>query len=210
MNIKKIQLNIVALFFALLPLSASAALSSADLGILKENMSVISRSINKGDSAPILKLLSPNADQELAEELRGAIDLKNLKFEEKINGYDEITTGKVKLKGIYSVKGPDWNASGFSNFFIFEKTDKGWLLLDTDLHMNLNPETVRKYVRIALAVIFIPFAIIEIFWLWMLVDALRRKFDNKALWVTLIVLLNFIGALVYLITVRRQTKRKRN
>lgn len=49
------------------------------------------------------------------------------------------------------------------------------------------------------------------FWIWMLVDCVKRKFKNendKILWVLLIVLLGWLGALVYFFVVRMPEKKK--
>lgn len=46
-----------------------------------------------------------------------------------------------------------------------------------------------------------------IFWIWMLIDCVLRKFKsntNKIIWVLVIVFGHFIGALIYFIFVRRK------
>jgi hypothetical protein len=41
------------------------------------------------------------------------------------------------------------------------------------------------------------------FWIWMLVDCLsRKKFEDKLVWVIILLFLNFIGALLYYILVK--------
>lgn len=45
-----------------------------------------------------------------------------------------------------------------------------------------------------------------VFWIWMLIDCLLRKFKsntNKIIWVLVIVFGHFIGALIYFIFVKR-------
>jgi len=47
--------------------------------------------------------------------------------------------------------------------------------------------------------------LVLIFWIWMVVDCARRKFKNdveKIVWLVVIVLLGWLGALVYLIVVK--------
>lgn len=44
-----------------------------------------------------------------------------------------------------------------------------------------------------------------IFWIWMIVDVVQRKFKNqteKVLWIVGVILLNWVGALVYYIVIR--------
>lgn len=45
-----------------------------------------------------------------------------------------------------------------------------------------------------------------IFWIWMLVDAIQRKFKNpndKIIWILVIVFTHFIGALIYYFIVKK-------
>ena len=46
-----------------------------------------------------------------------------------------------------------------------------------------------------------------VFWIWMLIDAAQRDFDdpnNKILWIILLILLGFIGAIVYYFVIRKK------
>ena len=55
----------------------------------------------------------------------------------------------------------------------------------------------------ALAIIIA--VLVFIFWIWMIVDCAKRRFRNdaeKIIWLIVIVLLGWLGALVYLIVVR--------
>ncbi len=48
-------------------------------------------------------------------------------------------------------------------------------------------------------------AIIFVFWIWMIVDCARRNFKNnteKIVWLIVVVLLGWLGALVYYLVVR--------
>ncbi len=54
-------------------------------------------------------------------------------------------------------------------------------------------------------VMALVFVIVLIFWIWMLVDCAKRKFRNdveKIVWIVVIVLGQWVGALVYFIVVR--------
>ena len=47
--------------------------------------------------------------------------------------------------------------------------------------------------------------ILIIFWIWMLIDCAKRKFKNdveKIIWLVIVVLMGWIGALVYFIVIR--------
>ena len=48
-------------------------------------------------------------------------------------------------------------------------------------------------------------AIVFAFWIWMIIDCVNRRFKNetdKIVWILIIVLLHWIGALLYYIVVR--------
>jgi len=48
--------------------------------------------------------------------------------------------------------------------------------------------------------------VVFIFWIWMLIDCIQRDFEGngKVVWLLVILLLGFIGALIYLIVGRGQ------
>ena len=48
--------------------------------------------------------------------------------------------------------------------------------------------------------------LIFVFWLWMLIDCLRRKFKDKLLWVLVIIFAGIIGAILYYFLVKRKTR----
>lgn len=48
-------------------------------------------------------------------------------------------------------------------------------------------------------------AVVFIFWIWMIVDCARRSFRNqteKIVWLVVVILLGWLGALAYLLVVR--------
>ena len=52
------------------------------------------------------------------------------------------------------------------------------------------------------------FIVAVVFWLWMLVDALQRKhFDDKLVWILVMLFLSIIGSILYYFLVYRQPKR---
>ena len=52
------------------------------------------------------------------------------------------------------------------------------------------------------------FLFIFIFWLWMLIDCLQRKFNDKLLWVLVIIFAGIIGAILYYFLVKSKKRRK--
>ncbi|MEM5772840.1 MAG: PLDc N-terminal domain-containing protein [Candidatus Aenigmatarchaeota archaeon] len=55
-----------------------------------------------------------------------------------------------------------------------------------------------------LGFLFLCLAIFAVvFWVWMLIDCLgRKKFEDKLVWVIVLIFLNFIGAVLYYILVK--------
>lgn len=43
-----------------------------------------------------------------------------------------------------------------------------------------------------------------IFWIWMLVDCIKRRFDQKTLWIVLLIILGWIGAIAYYFVIKRK------
>jgi len=43
----------------------------------------------------------------------------------------------------------------------------------------------------------------SVFWVWMLIDCLKRKkFEDKLVWIIVLLLLNFLGAILYYFLVK--------
>jgi len=61
-----------------------------------------------------------------------------------------------------------------------------------------------------LGIFGIIFLLTTIFWIWMLVDLLqRKKFEDKLVWVLVLVFLHIIGALLYYFLVYSKMKKGR-
>ncbi|MEM7821815.1 MAG: PLDc N-terminal domain-containing protein [Candidatus Aenigmatarchaeota archaeon] len=43
-----------------------------------------------------------------------------------------------------------------------------------------------------------------IFWIWMLVDCIKRNFENKTQWIIILVFTSIIGAILYYFFVKRK------
>jgi len=66
--------------------------------------------------------------------------------------------------------------------------------------------------------LFVPFFFIFIigivilsfvFWIWMLIDCLtRKKFEDKLVWVLVILFLHVIGAILYYFLVKKKNRRE--
>jgi uncharacterized BrkB/YihY/UPF0761 family membrane protein len=45
-----------------------------------------------------------------------------------------------------------------------------------------------------------------IFWLLMLIDAIQNQEENKVMWIILLIFLNFLGAIIYYFSAKRNRK----
>lgn len=73
------------------------------------------------------------------------------------------------------------------------------------------------FILAVLLVVFIPMLLMPvlgilgtIFWIWMLIDCVKRRFRRdtiKVIWVLVIVFTHFIGALIYFFFVKLGSKR---
>ena len=60
-------------------------------------------------------------------------------------------------------------------------------------------------------IFFVGGMLLFAFWVWMIVDVAKRDFkdkDDKILWVLVVVLAGFIGAIIYYFMVKRKDKNK--
>ncbi|MBI4150984.1 PLDc N-terminal domain-containing protein [Candidatus Woesearchaeota archaeon] len=60
---------------------------------------------------------------------------------------------------------------------------------------------------VMMGVVFLFLTIGTVFWVWMLIDCVQRKFkkdNDRVIWVLIIVFLHWIGALVYYFAIKRK------
>lgn len=70
------------------------------------------------------------------------------------------------------------------------------------------PDVVGAGLGIGLIIVWIVFMIVglalSVFWIWMLVDAIKRPFDQKTMWIILLIILGWIGAIAYYFVIKRK------
>lgn len=202
---KFVRLSILILIaFLLFTSIVLADVSSADKTEIQSQVILIVNAVNEGDANSILNIISPNARADLRGELEEGIAGKAIWFQQSIVSYEDLGNNRVKVKGSYAAEGTGWSVSGFSNYFVFEKVGDSWLLFDTDFHKKLGPGPVFQILGVIVAICLILGA----FTLWMLIDAIRRQFDSKTMWIILIIFLGPLGAILYLFMVRRKLRRQ--
>ncbi|MCX8178253.1 MAG: PLD nuclease N-terminal domain-containing protein [Candidatus Aenigmarchaeota archaeon] len=185
-----------------------AQVSYSDKIEIQNQIITIKNSINNNDLDSIFSIISPNARPELRAEIENNIAGQTIKFDQSVSSYEDLGNNQVKVNGVYSAEGAGWNVNGMPNYFIFEKIGDSWLLVDTDFHQKLGSEYVFEFVGKIILIVFIVLLVLGAFWLWMLIDAINRQFENKTVWIIVIVLTGFLGAILYFFIVRRKLKKQ--
>lgn len=52
----------------------------------------------------------------------------------------------------------------------------------------------------------LPMLLFQVFWIWMLIDAIMNQEEDKIMWVLLIAFLNLLGAILYFFMARGKRK----
>jgi hypothetical protein len=213
---KKLTLTLFLLIFSLIsfPALASAEVSDADKQEISAQMHLLIEAVNNSNTEKITDLLSPNASEELKLEIVNNIENKDIDYKQNIGLFEKLENNKIKVKGKYSASGLNWHSSGFSNYFIFEKNNNEWLLVESNFAKKLSIGYIFESIKTILLYIIPIFLILTIFWIWMIIDVATRPIDEKIVWVLIVIFLNFLGAIIYFFTARRKylktQKRKTN
>jgi len=147
-----------------------AELSSSDKKQIQNQVALIANSVNNNDMDTILGILSKNARAGLKDEIETNLRGKTIKFQQSISSYEDLGDNKVKVKGRFATEGIGWSVRELSNYFIFERVNGRWLLLDTDFHQKMGADYVFEIVSNIFVIITPILILLGIFWLWMLID----------------------------------------
>ena len=197
---------VTGLFLFGVSVFAQTALSSIDKQQITENLNTLVQSVNTGDIQKISALVTPNnqiLQSEIQKQIGGGVNYQ-LDYTPIDNNVELLDSNQVKVNAKFAASGVGWNISGLSTYFVFQKQNNKWLIIDTDFHKKLGADYtfgVLKKVFMFAGPIFLLFFI---FWLWMLIDCVKREFDDKALWVILLIFLSFFAAVLYYFIVKRK------
>jgi len=185
---------------------AQSLLSLADKQQITNNLDSLVQAVNAGDTQKISALISPNNQtllSDIQERIRGGIAYQ-LDYSPFDRNTEVINQDQVKVKARFAASGVGWNVSGLSTFFVFEKQNNQWFITDTDFYKKLGADYVFGILKWVLIFGGPVFLLLFVFWLWMLIDCAKREFDDKALWIILLIFLNFIAAVLYYFIVKRK------
>ncbi|MDD2487638.1 MAG: PLD nuclease N-terminal domain-containing protein [Candidatus Gracilibacteria bacterium] len=205
MKIKIIILSIISTFLFNANVFAFS-ISSIDKIKIKHSLKNLVQSINTGDIQKISELILPAQQalkSEIQEQVIGGIayELDYAPFDENI---DILSADEVRVNAKFAAAGPGWNINGLGTYFTFQKQDNKWMIADTDFHKKLGTDYVfdifKKIYTYAGPVLILLF----MFWLWMLIDCIKREFDDKSLWIILMIFLSIIGSILYFFIIKRK------
>ena len=211
---KKIFTTLIAinLFLIALPVFAQTPLSLADRQQIIDKLDRLVQAINEGDMQAISSLISPNdqaLQSKIEERIQGGIEyrLDYTPFNENI---ETLNANQIKVTARFSASGLNWKTSGYSTYFVFEKQNDQWFIVDTDLYSKWGMPETMKIVSVFIVPLLILLSILLfIFWLLMLIDCVDRKFDDKIIWIVLLIFCSFIGSILYYFIIKRKDiKRK--
>lgn len=175
---------------------------------IREQIDFFVDSINNKEYKIILELISENARSGLKEEFENNVFNNVLIFQQSISSIEEMEDGTIKVSGRFSAEGLNWNVGGFRNFFLFENVNGNWMILDSDFQNKIGFDYIFRFVGKIFFYLIPIFIILFAFWIWMLVDVIKRDFPDKTLWIVLIIILGFIGALLYFFIIRITLRKK--
>jgi hypothetical protein len=197
----------VSLFLSGTAILAQAGISQADKQQITDNLDNLVQAVNTGNVQKIASLISPDntaLQSEVQDRIRGGIA-----YQFDYSPFDKnarvLGESKIKVTGKFAASGVGWNISGLSTYFVFEKSpNQQWLITETDFHQKLGSDYTLNFIKKIFIIIGPIFLVSFVFWLWMLIDCAKREFDDKALWIILLIFLNFIAAILYFFIVKRK------
>ena len=200
-------------------LLAQPEISESDRKAIWAVLDELGQAIVRKDLDSIMSRLSPNMDREkynkiykIIKEKFDSYDYTEYKFSPPAYRKIEILEPgkKVKFKVRYSEKyrGPtvSGSTSGLTSNFVMEKIDGKWLILDTDFYTK---ENAIKILGVIIGFFVLSGIALFIFWLWMLIDCIKRDFtksNDKIVWILVIIFTQIIGAIIYYFVVKKKSR----
>ncbi len=199
-------LLLISLFLPLKVIAAQPDISSEDKQQIENKLDSLVQALNEGDEQKISVLISPDEQELLSDIKEGVTSLTA--YELDYSSFDDnaevISQGQVEVKARFAASGLGWNINGLSTFFVFEESDSQWLIVDTDFHEKLGADYVFDLLIRVLIFVGPIFILLSAFWLWMLIDCVKRDFDDKVLWIILLIFLSYLAAVLYYFIIKRK------
>jgi hypothetical protein len=178
-----------------------AELSLSDKEAISDSVQLIVVDINNGDIPSLVRRLSPNADPKFKEAFVSKFIGKRVGFAQDISKFVELPDGSVKAKGSFMAKGIGFDINGLWDYMTFEKVNGDWLLVDSDLTNKLDMRYIFKFILVIIAIVFAIVLPLLAFWVWMLVDVIRKPVNGKVTWIIFMSIFGIPISIVYFFVV---------
>jgi hypothetical protein len=100
--------------------------------------------------------------------------------------------------------------TGLSNYFILEKNSNNqWLIKETDFNEKVSFDNMMRLTKKIFLVATPIFMVVFVFWLWMLVDCIKRNFEDKNLWIVLLLFFSLVAAILYYFLIKKKNITKK-
>lgn len=187
---------------------AQSNIPSDDRESIINNLESLVELINSQDKESISNLISPE-DSELQSAVQeGVIGVTEyqLDYRPLDNNIELRSPDEVKVSAKFAASGINWSINGLSTYFVFERQGDDWFITETNFHERLGSDYIFDIIKKIFLYGGPILLLFTIFWLWMLIDCIRRDFGDKTLWIILLVFLNILGAILYYFFVKRKNK----
>lgn len=191
----------------LIVFSQTGVLSDSDDQEISQKLQQLVESVRSGDIESIISLIDPENNflrQEIEYQLSGRSVFYQLSYFPLSRNSEVLDNNKIQVNAKFSASGTNWNISGLSSYFVFEKKNNEWFISDTDFHIKIGPEYILKIFKKVMIFAGPIFIMLFVFWVWMLVDAVKRNFDDKTVWIIILIFTNILGAVLYFFIVKRK------
>ena len=197
------EVVLIALTIFLIP-GVATALQPSEEGQIQTELQLFERAVNTGNLQQLRPIIS-NVDADLYENITRQAQ-QNISYEILATSIKEEESS-VRVDVTYSATKENWKISGFPGYYEFENVQGQWKMVDTSFPQDVTKQAYTSILAATpiftiLIVTIIIIAISSAFWLWMIVDCLKKEQDNKELWLLLLVVGGSLAAMAYFLLVK--------
>lgn len=208
---KKLLLNLaIGATFLTLPVAVfaqSQTISQTDLNGINDTLNQVIESLNFEDKTTIESLIVPE-NQALKQDIEDNLPSEPIIYQIEKPTLNEniayVGPDQIRFDTVFYASGLSWETHGLPIYFVFEKQNGQWLISDTNFYTKLGFNYALKTIK-TIALITVPISLVLFaFWTWMFIDAMKRQYPNKGLWIILLLLFNILAAIPYFFMVKRK------
>jgi hypothetical protein len=197
----------------LLPLSVSAEHAEFPIDSI---MQTIEETVLDQDAATLTGYFASDVQANFGPLLEEVLSAETTIKEYDVYGYSIENIGEHtwRIDAKYSIdalgNNGNWNASGLNVYFIFKQigSDENLEIIDSNIVDSLTPFSFDDIASFLYQPVFLVTVLISlvlfIFWVWMLIDAIKYQKDDRTMWLLIIIVGQTLGAIVYYFVQKRK------